>query len=213
MGLTRHQVESILQRLEPNESLLRLGPLGPELAKKIGFKTVCYKVVCATSLAIALVPVREVPEDRPLTAADLAEPPPGYPSATVRSLSSNYIGAQYGKPVFLTGPVLPDPETLRTGGPMAKPVGSAVFLKPSLGAATVAEALPEGVLMSESQIVLVPHLGDQILNTRLLADELRVAVEVEREEGEWFSKESLCKAVKCVMGGDSEEGGRVKKKP
>ncbi|PSS05838.1 Anthocyanidin 3-O-glucoside 2'''-O-xylosyltransferase [Actinidia chinensis var. chinensis] len=333
MDLTRHQVESILQRLKPDLVFYDSAHWVPELAQKIGFKTVCYNVVCAASLAIALVPAREVPEDRPLTEAELAEPPSGYPSAAVvlrqheaRALSfislefgkgvrfydrittamrkcdaiairtcqevegqlCNYIGAQYEKPVLLTGPVLPEPEKTPLDDRWAKWLdrfgpGSVVFcalgsqwvlekdqfqemvlgfemtelpflvaVKPPVGATTVEEALPEGFeervrgrgvvhggwvqqmqllghksvgcfvnhcgfgsmwegLMSESRLVLVPHLGDQILNTRLLADELRVAVEVEREESGWFSKESLSRAVKCVMGGDSEVGGWVKK--
>ncbi|KAM7461648.1 hypothetical protein LguiA_029769 [Lonicera macranthoides] len=37
-------------------------------------------------------------------------------------------------------------------------------------------------LMSDSQIVLLPYLVDQVVNTRLLATELKVAVEVERYE-------------------------------
>ncbi|XP_059662682.1 UDP-glycosyltransferase 79B6-like [Cornus florida] len=66
-------------------------------------------------------------------------------------------------------------------------------------------------LLSDNQIVLVPHLPDQILNTRLMAQELKVAVEVERDENGLFSREKLCKAIKCVMDKESEEGGMVKK--
>ncbi|CAI9088726.1 OLC1v1023147C1 [Oldenlandia corymbosa var. corymbosa] len=68
-------------------------------------------------------------------------------------------------------------------------------------------------LMSDCQIVLVPHLADQILNTRLLAEELKVAVEIEREANSnaWFSKESLCRAIKSVMDSDSEVGNVIKK--
>ncbi|CAB4277425.1 unnamed protein product [Prunus armeniaca] len=65
-------------------------------------------------------------------------------------------------------------------------------------------------LMTDNQIVLVPQLGDQILNTKLLVKELKVAVEVEREENGWFSKESLHKAIKSVMDKDSEVGVMVK---
>lgn len=65
-------------------------------------------------------------------------------------------------------------------------------------------------LMSDSQIVLVPYLVDQVVNTRLLAAELKVAVEVERDEDGGFTKESLCKAIMCVMDGDSEVGGLVR---
>ncbi|KAM7503967.1 hypothetical protein LguiB_002871 [Lonicera macranthoides] len=111
-------------------------------------------------------------------------------------------------------------------------------LKPPLGATTIEEALPEGFkertrvlghpsvgcfvnhcgfgsmwesLMSDSQIVLVPYLVDQVVNTRLLAAELKVAVEVERDEDGGFTKESLCKSIMCVMDGDSEVGGLVRK--
>ena len=65
--------------------------------------------------------------------------------------------------------------------------------------------------MSNCQIVLVPHLGDQILNTRLLVEEMKVAVEVEREECGWFSRKSLSKAIKSVMDKDNEVGIMVKK--
>ncbi|KAM3696858.1 hypothetical protein ACJW30_06G071200 [Castanea mollissima] len=61
------------------------------------------------------------------------------------------------------------------------------------------------------QIVLVPHLGNQILNTRLLVEEMKVAVEVEREDSEWFLRKSLSKAIKSVMDKDNEVGIMVKK--
>ena len=38
---------------------------------------------------------------------------------------------------------------------------------------------------------------------RLLAEELKVAVEVDKEENWWFSRESLCIAIKSVI--DDEE--------
>lgn len=66
-------------------------------------------------------------------------------------------------------------------------------------------------LMSECQIVLIPYLGDQILNTRLLADELNVAVEVERDENGWFTKENLSKVIRSAMNEGSELGCLVKK--
>ena len=45
----------------------------------------------------------------------------------------------------------------------------------------------------------------------ILAEEIKVAVEVEREENGLFSKESLCDAIKSVMDKNSEVGGLVKK--
>ena len=64
--------------------------------------------------------------------------------------------------------------------------------------------------MSNYQIVLVPHLGDQILNTRLLVEKMKVVVEVEREDNGWFSRKGLSKAIKYVMDKDNEVGIMVK---
>ena len=65
-------------------------------------------------------------------------------------------------------------------------------------------------LLSDCQIVCVPHLCDQILNARLIVEELKVAVEVEREDNGWISKESLSEAIISVMDKESEVGGLVK---
>lgn len=203
----------------------------------------------------------------------------------------DYIGNQYNKPVYLTGPVLPVDEVDK---PSLEPrwadwlakfsPGSVVFcafgsqpvvdkidqfqelclgleatglpflvaIKPPSGVSTVEEALPEGFqervrgrgvvyggwvqqplvlnhpsvgcfvshcgfgsmwesLMSDCQMVLVPQHGEQILNARLMAEEMEVAVEVEREENGWFSRRSLEDAVKSVMGEGSEVGEKVRK--
>ncbi|CAF1915719.1 unnamed protein product [Brassica oleracea var. botrytis] len=63
-------------------------------------------------------------------------------------------------------------------------------------------------LISDCQIVLIPYLADQVL---VLTDELEVAVEVQREETGWFSKENLSVAVNSVMDKDSEIGSQVRK--
>ncbi|CAH8279588.1 unnamed protein product [Arabidopsis lyrata] len=65
-------------------------------------------------------------------------------------------------------------------------------------------------LVSDCQIVLLPYLCDQVLNTRLMSEELEVSVEVKREETGWFSKESLCVAITLVMDKDSELGNLVR---
>ena len=61
-------------------------------------------------------------------------------------------------------------------------------------------------LTSHPQIVLVPEIPDQMLNTRLLAEVLQVAVEVKKDENGWFSKKSLCKAIKSLMDEENEVG-------
>ncbi|CAN6842230.1 unnamed protein product [Brassica oleracea] len=74
-------------------------------------------------------------------------------------------------------------------------------------------------LMSDCQIVLLPFLSDQILNTRLMTEELEVSVEVPREETGWFSKETeklvgsppRSAAIISVMDEDSELGYLVRR--
>ncbi|XVF18748.1 hypothetical protein REPUB_Repub11eG0049900 [Reevesia pubescens] len=62
----------------------------------------------------------------------------------------------------------------------------------------------EFLLISDCQIVLIPEIGDQIANTRLMVEELKVAVEVEKGKNRKISRESLCKAIKLVMETDNE---------
>ncbi|KAF8102866.1 hypothetical protein N665_0191s0016 [Sinapis alba] len=66
-------------------------------------------------------------------------------------------------------------------------------------------------LMNDCQIVLLPFLSDQILNTRLMTEELEISVEVPREETRWFSKESLSAAIISVMNADSDLGSLVRR--
>ena len=49
-------------------------------------------------------------------------------------------------------------------------------------------------LLGDCQIVLISEISDQILNTRLMAEELKVAVEVKRGENKQISKENLSKS-------------------
>uniref|UniRef100_A0A2N9EYA4 Glycosyltransferase n=1 Tax=Fagus sylvatica TaxID=28930 RepID=A0A2N9EYA4_FAGSY len=64
-------------------------------------------------------------------------------------------------------------------------------------------------LLSDCQIVCVPQLGDQMLNARLIVEELKVAVEVEKEDNGWISKERLSEAIMSMMDKDSEVGGFI----
>ena len=65
-------------------------------------------------------------------------------------------------------------------------------------------------LFSDCQIVYVPYLGDQILGARFMVEELKVAVEVEREDNGWISKQSLSEAIISVLDNNSEVAGIVK---
>ncbi|XP_057796814.1 UDP-glycosyltransferase 79B3-like [Salvia miltiorrhiza] len=329
---TAAQVEALLLSLNPDLVFYDFADWIPALAARVGCKTVCYNVICASCMAIGIVPARRIPRDRPMTEDELVQPPEGYPSSTVvlrgqealtlsfiamdygasrfdtritAAMSScdaigirtcrelegpmcDYLSEQYKKPVILSGPVLPAAAQGRLeekwetwlGKFAPKSVlycafGSQMILKKKQfeelvlgfemtglpffvavskphGAETMEEALPEGFLervgergvvhggwvqqtqilshpsvgcfvshcgfgsmweslLSDCQIVLVPRLADQILNTRLLAGDLAVAVEVARGDMGWFSKEDLCAAVRSVMDAESEVGKLVKR--
>ncbi|EOA34282.1 hypothetical protein CARUB_v10021796mg, partial [Capsella rubella] len=143
-----------------------------------------------------------------------------------------YIESQYHKKVLITGPMFPEPNK-------SKPLeakwshwlsgfgqGSIVYC--ALGSQNTdlekdqfQELCCFGShcgfgsmwesLMSDCQIVLLPFLADQVLNTRLMSEELKVSVEVEREETGWSSKESLSVAITSVMDQDSKIGSLVRR--
>ncbi|KAJ1377385.1 UDP-glucuronosyl/UDP-glucosyltransferase [Sesbania bispinosa] len=75
------------------------------------------------------------------------------------------------------------------------------------GAASITEAL-----VNTCQLVLLPRLGaDHIMNARMMSAMLKVGVEVEKgEEDGFFTKESVCKAVKIVMDDGNEIGKEVR---
>ncbi|XP_057528882.1 anthocyanidin 3-O-glucoside 2'''-O-xylosyltransferase-like [Amaranthus tricolor] len=54
--------------------------------------------------------------------------------------------------------------------------------------------------------VLVPQLTDQVMYSKLMCEELKLAVQVDRgQDGSWVSKQSLSKAILSVM----DEGNQV----
>ncbi|KAG4143713.1 hypothetical protein ERO13_D06G209250v2 [Gossypium hirsutum] len=112
-----------------------------------------------------------------------------------------------------------------------------VALKPPMGAQKIESALPEGfqervngrgfvyggwmpqqlilrhlsAMVNVCQLVLVPHIGDQIINARLMAGDLRIGVEIEKgEEDGLFTKDDVNKAVKALMDDDSELGKEIR---
>ncbi|KAL5578452.1 hypothetical protein UlMin_020151 [Ulmus minor] len=67
-------------------------------------------------------------------------------------------------------------------------------------------------MVNKCQLVLLPHIGDQIINARMMGGDLKVGVEVEKgDEDGLFTRGGVCKAVKAVMDEDSEIGKEVEK--
>lgn len=83
MDRTRDQVELVIKHTKPKLVFYDFSYWLPEITKPLGIKTINYTVVCAASVAIALVPARNVQKDEPITEAELRVPPTGYPSTTV----------------------------------------------------------------------------------------------------------------------------------
>ncbi|KAL1363107.1 UDP-glycosyltransferase 79B30 [Arachis hypogaea] len=68
------------------------------------------------------------------------------------------------------------------------------------GSGSLSEAL-----LNECQLVLLPNVGNQILNARMMSKNLQVGVEVEKGEDDGlYTKESVCKAVSIVMDDENE---------
>ncbi|KAJ6728526.1 ANTHOCYANIDIN 3-O-GLUCOSIDE 2''-O-GLUCOSYLTRANSFERASE-RELATED [Salix koriyanagi] len=165
---------------------------------------------------------------------------------------SDYIEDQFGKPVILAGPIVPEPPKSVLEEKIAKVLdnfkaGTLVFcafgsecilkkdqfqelvlgleltglpffavLKPPTGAETIESALPERFrgekgMVNTCQLVLLPNVGDQIINARVVGGDLKVGVEVEKgEEDGLFTRHGVCEAVKAVMDDDSEVGRLVR---
>lgn len=68
----------------------------------------------------------------------------------------------------------------------------------------------ESLALCDCQLVLLPRPIDHIFNARLMEQHLKVGVQVEKDENNLFTKENLCKAVKCVMDKESQIGCLVK---
>lgn len=66
-------------------------------------------------------------------------------------------------------------------------------------------------MVNECQLVLMPHVGDQLVNARLMGGDLRVGVEVEKgDEDGLFSRDGVVKAVTLAMDGDGEIGKEIR---
>ncbi|XP_045812309.1 UDP-glycosyltransferase 79B30-like isoform X1 [Trifolium pratense] len=73
------------------------------------------------------------------------------------------------------------------------------------GSGSLSEAL-----VNKCQLVLLPNVGDQILNARMMGNNLKVGVEVEKCEDGLYTKDSVCKAVSIVMDDENEISKEVK---
>ncbi|XP_075520852.1 cyanidin 3-O-galactoside 2''-O-xylosyltransferase FGGT1-like [Primulina tabacum] len=74
------------------------------------------------------------------------------------------------------------------------------------GSGSLSEAM-----VSECQLVLLPHSGDNFINARLMEGELRVGVEVKKgEEDGLFTKEAVMETIKLAMEEESEIGKEIR---
>ncbi|CAL5212810.1 unnamed protein product [Lathyrus oleraceus] len=73
------------------------------------------------------------------------------------------------------------------------------------GSGSLSEAL-----VNKCQLVLLPNHGDQILNARMMGNNLKVGVEVAKGEDGMYSKDSVCEAVRIVMDDENEMSKKVR---
>ncbi|KAL2328149.1 hypothetical protein Fmac_021576 [Flemingia macrophylla] len=73
------------------------------------------------------------------------------------------------------------------------------------GSGSLSEAL-----VNKCQLVLLPNVGDQILNARMMGNNLEIGLEVEKDEEGKYSKETVCKAVSIVMDDENEISKKVR---
>nr|GEU76659.1 UDP rhamnose:anthocyanidin-3-glucoside rhamnosyltransferase [Tanacetum cinerariifolium] len=122
----------------------------------------------------------------------------------------DYVSNQLKRPVFLIGPVVPEPHT----GELDKKwtnwlsqFGSKSVIYCSFGSETFLtdDQIKELALGLELTglpfflLVMLPLKGDQLLNSKLMAMEGRVGVEVNRrDEDGYFGKEDVFEAVKSI---------------
>nr|AYJ72755.1 UFGT7c [Actinidia chinensis] len=135
----------------------------------------------------------------------------------------DYLESQFGKPVWLSGPVIPELPTspleekwakwlggFRAGSVIYCALGSEWNLKKNqfqellLGLALTA-------LLNKCQLVLLPYNGDQTIIARMMSQNHKVGVEVEKgEEDGLFTAKSVSRAVRDVMEEGSVVGKEVK---
>ncbi|KAK7312846.1 hypothetical protein VNO77_37029 [Canavalia gladiata] len=72
------------------------------------------------------------------------------------------------------------------------------------GSGSLSEAL-----VNNCKLVLCPNVGDQILNARMMGNNLEVGVEVEKGDDGMFTKDSVCKAVSIVMDEENETSRKI----
>lgn len=73
------------------------------------------------------------------------------------------------------------------------------------GSGSLSEAL-----VNKCQLVLLPNVGDQIFNARMMGNNLEVGVEVEKGDDGNYTKESVCKAVCIAMDSENETSKKVR---
>ncbi|KAK7306604.1 hypothetical protein VNO77_44553 [Canavalia gladiata] len=116
----------------------------------------------------------------------------------------DYLENHMRKQVFLAGPVLPGPPTSILeekwvnwlGGFKPKTVifcafGSECILKSNQFKELFLGFELTEAMVTECQLILLPHAGDQFINARIMSRDFKVGVEVERSEDVLFTKEAV----------------------
>ncbi|GMP67412.1 hypothetical protein CsSME_00027409 [Camellia sinensis var. sinensis] len=191
----------------------------PALARRLGIKSVHYCIIRPATIGYTLTPKRQL-LGRELTHEDLMQLPAGYPvhSINLNPHEARAFAARHA--MQFEPPTSPLEEKWATWLP---PIGSdsVQAALPEKFVTRVEQrgivhgrwvqlgSLPEA-LVNTCQLVLLPNVGNQIINARMMSRNLKVGVEVEKGEDGLFTRESVCRAVRVVMDEESEIGKEVR---
>ncbi|KAF7822880.1 UDP-glycosyltransferase 79B30-like [Senna tora] len=223
MDRTEKDIEQLLLQLNPHIVFFDFTEWLPDLARKLGIKSLQYMI------------------GNPATAAYLGSTQAdaiGFKgSREIEGPFVDHLANQFGKPVLLSGPAIPDPPSSSSELLLGLELTGFPFLaalRPPSGFESVESAMPGGfqervgergmvhggwvqqqeILGHTSVGCFITHCGvdlDQSINARTMSSYLKVGVEVEKgEEDGLFTRESVCKAVRSVMDEESEIGKEIR---
>uniref|UniRef100_A0A0D3HLK2 Uncharacterized protein n=1 Tax=Oryza barthii TaxID=65489 RepID=A0A0D3HLK2_9ORYZ len=232
---TRPQVEALLARLHPDVVLFDFAtPWVVDVARPLGVKAALFSVFAAgfpPSSPLATVPAYQAADfsyvfesfhgmpcvyDRVAACHNACDALVIKTCAEMEGPYIDYIAAEHGKPVLLTGPIVPDPPRGELEERWATwlssfPDNSVVFA--SFGSETFLLHAAATELLLGLEATALPFLaGDQYLNAALFARELRVGTEVARRARDgWFGREDVRDALAAAFAGGEDGGGEEKK--
>ncbi|WMV27452.1 hypothetical protein MTR67_020837 [Solanum verrucosum] len=205
------EIKSFLQNLKPHFVFFDFAYWIPDLAREIGgIKTLFYTVFSPAAASIPFVKSPDKTTFMASTAAELVKPPPDYPSTTVvlREIVKGTNSVEEALPEGFKERVQEKGLILDCWVPQLE-----ILTHKSVGCFVTHcgyGSMWESLALCDCQLVLLPRPFEHTLIARLMEQQLKVGVQMEKDENDLFTKENLFKSVKCVMDKDNQIGCLVK---